>query len=356
MPTMEDMRRMMLYSSLMGAGGRMMSASEGAPGQPAPGLFGVLGQGAQGFAQGMGQYAQTMPLMMKMQQEQQRRQQYENYLGTLDPARQAQYRAMGPEFVAKDILQRTKPQTTPPGYQRTATGSLAPIPGGPADPAQAGRLAEARNPFYFQQVQDPSGAIQTIAIPRSQVGKAGGVVGRRERIRKPEEAGRTTMIGQAMTDATFVRRSILGELTAPKEIDQALVASMYFNIPRTDGRRLRSRMENALSTKLRLETGAQANQQELDNMMQRFLPSPFDNKETITDKLTRLEEFMGQSLQLTAPDLYEQMRSRATRGKARPTSKQAPKGKSPPPGAVLYGHKDGKEIYRLPNGKYWSAD
>jgi hypothetical protein len=40
-------------------------------------------------------------------------------------------------------------------------------------------------------------------------------------------------------------------------------------IPFTEGRTVRAQLEDSLSAKLRLETGAQANQQELQNIIDR---------------------------------------------------------------------------------------
>jgi hypothetical protein len=67
-------------------------------------------------------------------------------------------------------------------------------------------------------------------------------------------------------------------------------------IPGTEGRGVRSVLEDSLASKLRLETGAQANKEELQNIVDRFMPSLLDDDATIRDKMERLNQFFTDAL------------------------------------------------------------
>ena len=107
-----------------------------------------------------------------------------------------------------------------------------------------------------------------------------------------EAAGRYSMANQALKDVQDVKRSILNP---EGDLNDTLVAAA--NVPftagvGTDARMLRSRIENAVAAKLRIETGAAATKDEIENISKRFMPTLGDTAASAMDKLNRLEEFM----------------------------------------------------------------
>ncbi len=60
--------------------------------------------------------------------------------------------------------------------------------------------------------------------------------------------------------------------------------------------KINSRMENILSSKLRIETGATATEGEVDNLIRRFGISFKDTTESAKDKLNRLERFIDSAI------------------------------------------------------------
>jgi hypothetical protein len=136
----------------------------------------------------------------------------------------------------------------------------------------------------------------------------------------PERAGKQTLIEQAQANITDIKNAVIGP---DGTIDRGLVFTMWGDvplmgkgIPGTEGRMTRARMEDASSAKLRLETGAQANEGEITGIIDRFMPSPFDDDATIKDKLTRMETFFNTALSKTNPALYAKLEKRAGAAKA----------------------------------------
>lgn len=130
------------------------------------------------------------------------------------------------------------------------------------------------------------------------------------------EAGRTALISQATDAAISVRDAVVDPATG--QVDRSLVFSMGTNVPLvgkglpfTEGRTVRAQMEDALASKLRLETGAQANATEIQNTIDRFMPSNLDSDETIKDKLDRMVSFFTTALSKSDPELFESLMSRS---------------------------------------------
>lgn len=138
-------------------------------------------------------------------------------------------------------------QKPPSGYQYTSDNSLAPIPGGPSDPA-------APNNKKFT----------------------------------PEQAGKVSMVKNAATAMSEVKSSLFDESGKLKSMKDLINANL--NTPGTKGRQIRNLLSNAVEAQLRSETGAAATQSEIDRMIQRFLPSPLDNE---TTKLQKVEQLQG---------------------------------------------------------------
>lgn len=124
-----------------------------------------------------------------------------------------------------------------------------------------------------------------------------------------EKAGKAAMVGVASETLS----GIMGELIDPNtgSVDRMLVSTMYGNVPYSKGRMLRSQLEDVLQTKLRLETGAAANEAEVEKIIDRFQPSPLDSDAGIKDKLERLQRFMDLTIDKADPELAATLRSRA---------------------------------------------
>lgn len=132
--------------------------------------------------------------------------------------------------------------------------------------------------------------------------------------RSPEQAGRTAMVAQAVEAVRKVKEGLIGP---DGEVNRTRIAAMTTDIPfltkgipGTTGSQLRSVFEDAAAAKLRLETGAQANEQELQNIVDRFMPSVLDKDATIIDKLNRMEAFFTQSLELTDKAMFDALVAR----------------------------------------------
>lgn len=136
----------------------------------------------------------------------------------------------------------------------------------------------------------------------------------------PDQAGKLAMIQMAQKTIGTVRDAII---RPDGSIDRVLIAQMNVDIPLlgsgipfTQGRMYRAQFEDVASAKLRLETGAQANQGEITGIVDRFMPSIGDSKEGIIDKLSRMEEFFSLSLEKTNPKLYHTLKLRAAEEKS----------------------------------------
>lgn len=66
-------------------------------------------------------------------------------------------------------------------------------------------------------------------------------------------------------------------------------------MPYSEGRRARALMELGLQSQLRAETGATANEQEIERLMDRFAPNAWDNDRTARDKFEAFESVLKQS-------------------------------------------------------------
>lgn len=85
------------------------------------------------------------------------------------------------------------------------------------------------------------------------------------------------------------------------EIDRVNLFNAKFGTPGTQGRELRNKMEFGIQAITRSETGAAMPESEVDNTRERFMPSPFDSKETIQLKLDMFDEFITGTLKLIDP-------------------------------------------------------
>ena len=107
-----------------------------------------------------------------------------------------------------------------------------------------------------------------------------------------ETAGKLAMLNAATKDI----KELDGMLFPEGKLDLFAQAGGFLNMPIGQGRQISSRIDNAVATKLRLETGAAATEGEVRNTARRFKPTPgVDDAAATRDKLKRLEEFMGEA-------------------------------------------------------------
>ena len=119
-------------------------------------------------------------------------------------------------------------------------------------------------------------------------------------------AGKTAALAGAVKNLEEVFRVLM----PGGKIDQGAMHAFIANAPRTEGRRVRKLVDDALSTKLRVETGVAARPDELQNLVARFVPSIFDNEATKIQKLQQLSFFLNTALEIADPALHKKMRAR----------------------------------------------
>lgn len=116
-----------------------------------------------------------------------------------------------------------------------------------------------------------------------------------------ESAGKIAMAQQAIEDIKAAEALLFGQ---NGRLMNSTVWAM--NVPgtaglpgNTDARNAYSAIHNAVAAKLRLETGAAANQGEIVNIARRFMPTPADTAESARNKLNRLRTLFDSSLSQT---------------------------------------------------------
>jgi len=109
-----------------------------------------------------------------------------------------------------------------------------------------------------------------------------------EKPQSAESAGRATMVEQAAEDMGTAIDIIFPD----GNYDLRAAAGVFMNLGEK-GRIGYSALRNAIAAKLRLETGAQANESEIHDIMSRYRPVPYlDNAVAARNKLERLQDFM----------------------------------------------------------------
>lgn len=109
----------------------------------------------------------------------------------------------------------------------------------------------------------------------------------------PDTAGRISGLQQAQQIATDVMSKFI---TPDGKIDRKLVFTSYGRVPRSEGRKIRDDLSIAIDSVLRARTGAGVNKEEMAQVVDQFLPHPFDSDEEIINKGQRLQQFIGGTL------------------------------------------------------------
>ena len=112
-----------------------------------------------------------------------------------------------------------------------------------------------------------------------------------------ESAGKTQMLRTAKNQITLID-GLMFKDGAPNYNN---IANASFNVPRTEGRKLRAAMEVGIQAITRMETGAAMPPSEVDNTRQRFQPSILDNPQTVNLKWQMFQEFLDGTLKLVDP-------------------------------------------------------
>lgn len=113
-----------------------------------------------------------------------------------------------------------------------------------------------------------------------------------------ENAAKAQMLRTAQKAAEGIRKFVFDK---EGEVNTGTLFAAAFNIPGTDGRELRNKMEFGIQAITRSETGAAMPAEEVDNTRERFMPSMLDSKRTIELKLQMFDEFLSGTLKLIDP-------------------------------------------------------
>ena len=180
-------------------------------------------------------------------------------------------------------------------------------------------------------------------------------------VQTPERAGKSSLIERSGSNIDDVFNAILKKDPArPNDpnaftVDRELIFSMVTDIPLagkgipfTQGRTLRTLLENGIQGKLRLETGAVANEAEVQSVLDRFMPSLLDSDNQITTKLLELRKFFDTALEKIDPDLFAKLKGRTDQG-----GENAPNPPAGEEGAVFSGNDQRGVIFKRPNGTFF---
>lgn len=115
---------------------------------------------------------------------------------------------------------------------------------------------------------------------------------------KGEQAAKVQMLRTARKAAKGIRKLIFDK---DGNIDTLNLINAAINLPGSDGRLLRTRMEFGIQAITRGETGAAMPPEEVENTRLRFMPSALDSKEIVKLKLEMFNDFLGGTLKLIDP-------------------------------------------------------
>lgn len=113
-----------------------------------------------------------------------------------------------------------------------------------------------------------------------------------------EQAGKLSLLLSAQSDVNDLKKLLFpgGELDITRQI------AGFIGFPAKKGRQIKSRIMNAVESKLRIESGAAVPEEEVKRMAKRFIPVPgLDNAESTMDKLNRLNTFIEDTISFLDP-------------------------------------------------------
>ena len=114
----------------------------------------------------------------------------------------------------------------------------------------------------------------------------------------PQQAGQFSGLANALEEVNQAERMILD---AKGDVDRTVLFQSALNLPFSPGREFNQVIDNAIATKLRIETGAAANKDEVVKIAGRFSPSINDSAKSIKGKFSRFRKFMQGAISLADP-------------------------------------------------------
>jgi len=173
-----------------------------------------------------------------------------------------------------------------------------------------------------------------------------------------ENAAKTKMLQTAKKASKGVRSLVFNK---DGGLDRANLFNAQFNVPGTDGRELRTRMEFGIQAITRLETGAAMPPEEVENTRTRFMPSVGDSTKIAKIKLDMFDDFLSGTLKLLDPSgRFAGERFQTELDKRSGGESNANSSVKPPPGeenSVFTGNKtpEGFDIFKRPNGSTFAV-
>lgn len=172
-------------------------------------------------------------------------------------------------------------------------------------------------PMVPQQIMLPGGASGIVQMPSR------GIPGEAPKVNPTgltpaqnltgQPAGMLKMLDQASADMTDAMNLIMPKGKLNKDVIYGMSVPFTAGVG-TDSRKAYSAIYNAVAARLRAETGAQANDQEIQDMAKRFVPSVLDSQESAKYKMDRLKEFVNGAYEIVDPN---NMRNRIQRGQTK---------------------------------------
>lgn len=115
----------------------------------------------------------------------------------------------------------------------------------------------------------------------------------------PEQAARVSAMNMTLNNVSDLRDKLVPD---GKTVDRrTLFTSMFGGLPFTEGRDVERYIEDAIETKLRLQTGAAANKDEVKKEAAKFKPNQLDSDDTIIGKFDKLERYMQDTFNVLDP-------------------------------------------------------
>ena len=258
-----------------------------------------------------------------------------------------------PDGSVTQTMQLQPPSPLPPGVPVfTTPGQGSGL--GATPPSLMGNLSVKPPAYSYQPIKNASGAVSQVAVPQAQP-NAGfqSEPGAQEKQAAQgipvADVGRVNMILHAESKLKDVNSMLLPEGNVNRElIFKASAPGGGIG----EGATLYSKMYQAVDAALRLETGAQANADEIKVKMDEYWPSFKDTDKAIKTKIGDLNEYIKRTVNLHDPT--GQIRERVGSSIKPPNLTNKLSGGGPPPGSQPTGRTSGgNPVYKLPDGNLW---
>jgi hypothetical protein len=198
--------------------------------------------------------------------------------------------------------------------QPVQTGQRANIP--PIDPLS---ILRARGTGDIGELESPKMTTSTIQMPQGKM-VVEWPVGRPhlKRIVGPapasdltaEQTGRLTALANASDIVFDFKNQYLGN-DGQLKLSMLDIANIALGTPKTIGRKIRNRLNDAIDAVIKARTGAGAGSGEQETYEKMFLPQIGDDPDVVLDKINRIQKFADRTLDLTT--LPESIRNKIIR-------------------------------------------